>query len=351
MAMRALRSTSLLKGARPSTVAAMLARAAARKSASSASNVAVGAAAIAAGAAAASTDAARAESDEEYAKSFAPGTNNYPQLTYGTWEANWDGRAPPKAAPDELKKALRRAPTRHIILIRHGQYDLNWEGEDGDPPLTELGELQAKLTGEHIAKWAHSTFQSNPKDTPKPIKISAIHCSDVKRARQTAEILSAALQRSSAYGPDDGTLNTPDPMLAEGASCAVPNWRPYPSQLFEDGARIEAAYRKYFKRSVDGWRANFKFEAALKKAKKKGEDPPAPPSYEDDEDTYELVVCHGNVIRYFMCRALQLPPGGWLRLATYNCGLSHFQIRNSGSVSMFGFGDRGHLDLDKVTYH
>ena len=50
-------------------------------------------------------------------------------------------------------------------------------------------------------------------------------------------------------------------------------------------------------------------------------------------------------------RALQLPPGGWLRLATYNCGLSHFQIRNSGSVSMFGFGDIGHLDLDKTTYH
>ena len=253
------------------------------------------------------------------------------------------------------------APTRHLILIRHGQYDLKYEGEDGDPPLTELGELQVSphssppaagaaevfsdrsrvvisppavlqllvlqrspptdclcLQGEAhgrahrfvifrfvpvcfsrvcflfslvfwTAKWAHSTFQSNPKDTPKPIKISEIHCSDVKRARQTAEIIAAALARSSAYGAEDGVLNTPDPMLAEGAPCAGPNWRPYPSQLFEDGARIEAAYRKYFKRSVDGWRANFKFEAALKKAKKKGEEPPSPPSYEDEEDTYELV--------------------------------------------------------------
>ena len=52
-----------------------------------------------------------------------------------------------------------------------------------------------------------------------------------------------------------------------------------------------------------------------------------------------------------MCRALQLPPTGWLRLATYNCGLSRFQIRPTGSVSMLGFGDIGHLDLDQTTYH
>lgn len=40
----------------------------------------------------------------------------------------------------------------------------------------------------------------------------------------------------------------------------------------------------------------------------------------DKQDTYDLVVCHGNVIRYFTLRALQLPPGRWLKLATYNCG-------------------------------
>ncbi len=296
------------------------------------------------------SSAALAGSDD-YEACFAPGTNSYPLLKYGEWETNWDGRAPPADAPSALKKALRKAPTRHLILIRHGQYDLNYEGEDGDPPLTELGELQAKLTGEHIAKWASSTFQSNPKDTPKPIKISNIYCSDVKRARQTAGIISDALHCSSAYGPHDAELHVPDPMLAEGAPCSVPNWQPYPSQLYEDGARIEAAFRKYFKRSVDGWRANFKYSAALKKAEKTSEKPPDPPSYEDEEDTYELIVCHGNVIRYCMCRALQLPPTGWLRLATYNCGLTHFQIRSSGSVSMFGFGDIGHLDLDQTTYH
>ena len=122
-------------------------------------------------------------------------------------------------------------------------------------------------------------------------------------------------------------------------------------QLFEDGARIEAAFRKYFHRSVDGWRAAYKYERAAKKAEKAGEEAPPVPSYADEEETYDLVVCHGNVIRYSMCRALQLPPNYWLRLATYNCGLTHFQIRATGSVSLFGFGDIGHLDLDQTTYH
>jgi hypothetical protein len=49
--------------------------------------------------------------------------------------------------------------------------------------------------------------------------------------------------------------------------------------------------------------------------------------------------------------ALQLPPEGWLRLATFNCGLTHLAIRATGSVSLWGFGDVGHLDLDKTTYH
>ena len=44
--------------------------------------------------------------------------------------------------------------------------------------------------------------------------------------------------------------------------------------------RIEAAFRKYFHRA----------ESSQK------------------EDSYEIIVCHANVIRYFVCRALQFPP-------------------------------------------
>ena len=45
-------------------------------------------------------------------------------------------------------------------------------------------------------------------------------------------------------------------------------------QFLTDGVRIEAAFRKYFHR--------------------------APPQQETD--SYEVIVCHANVIRYFVCR-------------------------------------------------
>ncbi len=45
-------------------------------------------------------------------------------------------------------------------------------------------------------------------------------------------------------------------------------------QFFEDGARIEGAFRKHFHRAEP----------------------------DQKEDSFEIVVCHANVIRYFVCR-------------------------------------------------
>jgi serine/threonine-protein phosphatase PGAM5 len=280
---------------------------------------------------------------DEYEKCFAPGTRCNPPLEYSQWESNWDGRAPPEEASESLKKRLRRAPKRHLILIRHGQYDLE---SDTDPPLTALGRHQATLTGQHIASWAEADLRTSPSAKPQRIKIGNIYSSNMLRARTTAELIAAELP--------DATLHAADSMLAEGAPYPVSGWRPYPATLFEEGARIEAAFRRYVHRSEDGWRAHKKETAAAQKAAKKGEDAAAAAveerSYED-EDTYDLVVCHGNVIRYFVCRALQLPPERWLRLATYNCGMTHLAISASGGVSLWGFGDHAHLDIEHTTYH
>ena len=47
-------------------------------------------------------------------------------------------------------------------------------------------------------------------------------------------------------------------------------------QYFQDGARIEAAFRKYFHRADPTQKA----------------------------DSVEVIVCHANVIRYFVCRSV-----------------------------------------------
>lgn len=81
------------------------------------------------------------------------------------WDANWDHRAttsivgskPKDPTPEkenlynEKFEKNRSKATRHIILIRHGQYNLNGE-TDKERMLTSLGRQQAKLTGQRLAE-------------------------------------------------------------------------------------------------------------------------------------------------------------------------------------------------------
>jgi hypothetical protein len=50
-----------------------------------------------------------------------------PRVPYPLWDRNWDGREPPpsgdREADRELQRQARRGGvTRHILLVRHGQY-------------------------------------------------------------------------------------------------------------------------------------------------------------------------------------------------------------------------------------
>jgi serine/threonine-protein phosphatase PGAM5 len=127
-----------------------------------------------------------------------------------------------------------------------------------------------------------------------------------------------------------------------------------PRAVHTDGPRIEAAFRDYFYRarpvSVERAERHEKkaaeaaaaaaaaaavavaVAAAPPGAGADGKEKPAadggadaggpPPKGAEGAETkheFEIVVCHGNVIRFFMMRALQLPPEAWLRLCTFNC--------------------------------
>ena len=93
--------------------------------------------------------------------------------------------------------------------------------------------------------------------------------------------------------------------------------------------RIEAAFEKYFHRAD--------YDEQMK---------------EDGGHHHEveIIVCHANVIRYFLCRALQLPPEAWLRYCPFNCSLTYFTIRPTGTVSCRMVGDIGHLPYDATTF-
>lgn len=93
-------------------------------------------------------------------------------------------------------------------------------------------------------------------------------------------------------------------------------------EFLTDGTRIEAAYRKYVHR------ANRK----------------------QTEDSYDLVICHANVIKYFVCRALQFPPEGWNRISLANSSITWLVIHPNGRVVLKALGDSGHLSNEKMSF-
>jgi len=93
--------------------------------------------------------------------------------------------------------------------------------------------------------------------------------------------------------------------------------------FFVEGARIEAAFRKYFHRA----------------------DP------KQTEESVDVLVCHGNVIRYFICRALQVDPSAWLRMSVLNGSISMVVIRPNGRISIRQVGEAGHFPPRLLTFN
>jgi serine/threonine-protein phosphatase PGAM5 len=255
-----------------------------------------------------------------------------PKVEYPLWDPNWDGRSPTLTGNVEedhrrMRKVRKEGVTRHIILVRHGQYD-EAPKEDAQRKLTGIGRLQAEYTGRRLREMIEGVEGTD--FTPCTIKV--VHVSTMARARETASIIMDQL-------PDQVVMAEPDPDLNEGRPAHnIPGGKASRSMIEnfdEQHPRIERAFQRYFYRAPEPGTAHGDNDqdddATAKNA-------PAKPKHE-----FEIIVCHANVIRYFLCRALQLPPEAWLRLCTFNCSLTYLTIRPTGTVSCRMLGDIGHI--------
>ena len=167
--------------------------------------------------------------------------------------------------------------------------------------LTPLGREQANLVGLRLKELG--------------FPYTRIIQSSMTRATETAQIISQHLPNIPVTSSD--LLREGYPIHHECPFGKVQSEK----RVFRDGARLEAAFRKYLHR--------------------------AEPSQK--EDSYDVIVCHGNVIRYFFCRALQFPPNAWLRFGLYHSSWTWIYITPSGKVCVRAMGDFGHLPKDKMT--
>jgi serine/threonine-protein phosphatase PGAM5 len=115
-------------------------------------------------------------------------------------------------------------------------------------------------------------------------------------------------------------------------------------EIDENHARIEAAFHKYMHR------ADPTEVLSLNRHQQQSAAAAAQLLPPQQKHEFEVIVGHGNVIRYFTCRALQIPPEAWLRLSCFNCSITYLMIHPNGYVTCRAFGDMGHLGYANSTF-
>ena len=127
-----------------------------------------------------------------------------PKVPYPLWDYNWDGKMTDDTSlQGQLEgKGDVFGTIRHIILVRHGQYEEEVEGTDGDRndslrKLTPLGRQQAEQTGKRLA-----LLKKGIDEQFGPCDIKIVRSSDMHRAKETATIIAKHLKGVTVAKPD-----------------------------------------------------------------------------------------------------------------------------------------------------
>ena len=193
------------------------------------------------------------------------------------------------------------APTagmRTIYLIRHGTYDRDSSVDDRTGnPLNELGREQAKLIGRRLAAL--------------PVRITTLTSSTLTRARETADLMGREMRMTPWR---DSLLNECTPYtyredIMKGLE---------PGEADSAEAQLGRAWTRYVRATA--------------------------------ENEHDVLVCHGNVIRWFTCKALGLDTKRWLSMEIANGSLTTLLVRPDGSLRLVTYSDVGHLPVEKQTW-
>lgn len=180
-----------------------------------------------------------------------------------------------------------------VYLIRHGYYDFE---DDADPhvgkALVPLGIAQAHLVAARLRSL--------------PVTFDAIYSSTMTRARQTAFVIQEDFPKLDVQQTRDLRECTPTTRRED---------------IMAEVTREEA-------RSCEG-RLDRAFTEFLA---------PTP-----ERDRNDILVCHGNVIRYLVTRALDVDTKAWLGMAIGNCSITVIRIRADGAMKLLQFSDVGHI--------
>ena len=194
---------------------------------------------------------------------------------------------------------------RTLYLIRHGAYVPDRPagfpgaatpplGHNADPQfgpgLTALGIAQARLIAARLSG--------------SGVSFDSMTSSTLLRARETAAVMHETL------------ANVPlgqSPLISE---CTPP--------VFEGTGDEATRERAECSKQLD--KAFAEFFTAAKGARRN-----------------DILVAHGNVIRYLVVKALKVDPRAWVGMSVAHASLTVVQVQPDGSMRVVAVGDSGHI--------
>lgn len=221
-----------------------------------------------------------------------------------------------------------------LYLVRHGQSTGNIGGVlmgQSDHPLTELGEAQARAAAARLAPFG-----------PMPV-----HCSDLPRARATAEYVAAAWAAAAAVFPD--------PRLREIALGAYEgrSW-----EEFEADTELTSAFAADpYGTALPGGESLAHLETRVLAAvgdivAEHGVEPPrggvtdasvsATGFFTPEPGAAACIVAHDGPIRALLNHYLGVPPEKWWTLSTTHGGVSLLELAG-GWVNVRYVNETSHL--------
>jgi len=190
---------------------------------------------------------------------------------------------------------------RTVYLIRHGEYDqADTSDSDIGKKLTPLGIAQARLVSARLKEM--------------PVEFTSLTSSTMTRARETAMVINEEFPMLALIQ---------DSLICE---CTPPSWRKELMAGVDTTEReicianIELAFNKYFIPSTD------------------------------EDARHDLIICHGNVIRYLVTKVLNVNALSWLEMSITNCSLTIIRILPDGRKKLDTFSDYGHIPENMRTF-
>lgn len=183
------------------------------------------------------------------------------------------------------------AKGRTLYLVRHGAYH-DTATTDPARTLTPLGVAQARLAAARLRGESGS--------------YTSITSSTLTRARETAQVIHTSL--ANVPLGENPLLSECTPRTSEQRVVAGTT----DEAMAACEKQLDEAFQQYFTPAMGA-------------------------------EKTDILVAHGNMIRYLVLKALGVPTREWLGMTVANASLTVIQVRPNGTFRVTSVGDVGHI--------